>query len=335
MGSRPTAGRMDSNQACQRHKIQDTMKKLLRAIYRRLPIVRDLHVITNELRDQKQKLTSIESNIDKFGHFRRLAECANIIQAIEAIKASDPRYRDLKRLLTYGAQYWSQNYEDGMIAEIFRRIKPTTMTFVEIGVENGSETNTTALLAQGWRGWWFEGNPRSCESIRSQLKNMPTLASRLSLLEAFIAPSNIQALFREQDVPTEVDLFSLDIDLDTYHIWAALRDFRPRVIVVEYNGAFPSSQNWIHPYKPERMWDGSQAFGASLKAYELLGKEYGYSLVACDLTGINAFFVRDDLVEDNFAAPFTAENHYEPPRYHLWYRWAHPSCLFGETQRAK
>jgi hypothetical protein len=266
-----------------------------------------------------------------FARFCRLGECANIIQAIEAIKASDARYRDPKRLLVYGAQYWSQHYEDGMIAEIFRRIKPVTQTFVEIGVENGSETNTTALLSQGWRGWWFEGNPRSCESIRSQLKSMPSLASRLSLCESFVSPSNIQMLFQEQGVPAEVDLFSLDIDLDTYHIWAALRDFRPRVIVVEYNGGLPPSQNWVHPYKPERMWDGSQAFGASLKAYELLGKQFCYSLVACDLLGVNAFFVRDDLIGDNFLGPFTAENHYEPLRYGLAYRWGHPSCLFGET----
>ena len=38
-------------------------------------------------------------------------------------------------------------------------------------------------------------------------------------------------------------------------------------------------------------------------------------MVGCNYTGVTAFFVRDDLVGDHFAAPFTAENHYEPPRY--------------------
>jgi hypothetical protein len=41
----------------------------------------------------------------------------------------------------------------------------------------------------------------------------------------------------------------------------------------------------------------------------------GYSLVGCGLTGVNAFFVRDDCVGARFLAPFTAEQHYEPPRY--------------------
>jgi len=50
---------------------------------------------------------------------------------------------------------------------------------------------------------------------------------------------------------------------------------------------------------------------------ELLGRERGYSLVGCDFCGVNAFFVRDDLLGDKFEAPFTAENHYEPPRFAL------------------
>ncbi len=60
-------------------------------------------------------------------------------------------------------------------------------------------------------------------------------------------------------------------------------------------------------------------FGASLKAYEQLGGKLGYKLVGCDFHGNNAFFVRDDLAGEHFAAPFTAENHYEPTRMSLAY----------------
>jgi hypothetical protein len=161
---------------------------------------------------------------------------------------------------------------------------------------------------------------------------MPSIAARLTLREAFVSPGSIRELIRGMGVPDEIDLFSLDIDQDTYHIWAALDDFRPRVVVVEYNGALPPTTVWINPYEPGRVWDFTQAFGASLKAFEILGRKFGYSLVGCDVIGINAFFVRNDLVRDLFAAPFTAENHYEPPRYYLCYRWAHKSSFFGESQ---
>jgi len=290
------------------------------SLYRRLPVVRELRAIHDSLR----QLHSLEPSI------RRL-ETAVITQALATVKGSDPRYQDPRRLLASGAQYWSQNYEDGMIEEIFRRIGSPTKTFLEIGVGDGSENNTTALLAQGWRGWWIDGDSSGCASIRQRLQSMPSIGKRLTLHEGLVAPATIQALLQQLSVPREVDLFSLDIDQDTYHIWAALDDFRPRVIVVEYNGALPPGIAWIHPYESGRTWDGTQAFGASLKAFEILGRRRGYSLVGCELLGANAFFVREDLVGDRFAPPFTAENHYEPPRYGLNFRWAHKSSFFGES----
>ena len=82
------------------------------------------------------------------------------------------------------------------------------------------------------------------------------MASRLTLHEGFVSPATIGQLLQELGVPTEVDLFSLDIDQDTYHIWAALDDFRPRVVVVEYNGGLPPELAWIHPY--DRAEDGTE-----------------------------------------------------------------------------
>jgi hypothetical protein len=70
-------------------------------------------------------------------------------------------------------------------------------------------------------------------------------------------------------------------------------------------------------YNPEWSWRGDSYYGASLKALEKLGVDKGYRLVGCSLSGVNAFFVRDDLCGDHFHAPYTAEEHYEPPRYFL------------------
>jgi hypothetical protein len=293
------------------------LKNICGKFYRALPIVRELHFIEGQIAPVSPQMN--------------LLRACSIIQALDTIKSSDLRYRDPQRLLVYGAQYWSQNYEDGMIAEIFRRIGTVSKTFLEIGVGDGSENNTTALLVAGWKGWWIEGDETSCGSISAQLKKMPTIASRLKVRQAFVNPDDIESLLSHLEVPPEVDLFALDIDLNTYHIWAALSTFKPRVIVVEYNAGIPPSQVWIHPFEPNRVWDGTQAFGASLKAYELLGQKFGYSLVGCDLIGINAFFIRDDLLKEHFVAPFTSENHYESPRYQLVHRFGHPSKFYGET----
>ena len=50
----------------------------------------------------------------------------------------------------YGYKVFSQNDEDGIIAEIFRRIECEHKVFVEFGVENGLESNCHLLLHKGW-----------------------------------------------------------------------------------------------------------------------------------------------------------------------------------------
>src|SRR5262245_40537087 len=50
-----------------------------------------------------------------------------------------PRNADAKRLLRYGFKVYSQNDEDGIIQEIFRRIGSSNRTFVEFGAGDGLE----------------------------------------------------------------------------------------------------------------------------------------------------------------------------------------------------
>ena len=84
---------------------------------------------------------------------------------------------------------------------------------------------------------------------------------------------------------------------------------------MEYNAHFPPSTDYEVPYEASRAWDGSNFFGASLKALERPGWTKEMSLVGCDLMGVNAYFVADNLLGDKFLAPYSAERHYCPPRY--------------------
>lgn len=52
----------------------------------------------------------------------------------------------------------------------------------------------------------------------------------------------------------------------------------------------------------------------SLESLTKLAKQKGYNLVATDLKGVNAFFVRADLCEDKFADDCSARNLYNPWR---------------------
>ena len=245
--------------------------------------------------------------------------------------ARNPRYADPKRLQRHAFQVTSQNGEDGIIHEIFRRIGTTNRFFAEIGVGSGAENNTAFLLSQGWTGCWVDG---SDEFVRTLAARADLQASRLSTRVAFVTRESIGPTFREIEVPREFDLLSIDVDQNTYYVWEGLADYRPRVVVVEYNAALPPDVDWKVAYDPRRMWDGSQNFGASLNALAKLASDRGYALVGCDFTGINAFFVRSDLVGEHFAAPFTPENHHEPPRYHMTFRRMHRNAILDRATGA-
>jgi hypothetical protein len=250
---------------------------------------------------------------------------AHALAAIELDPAFRERFADPKRLIRHQFQACSQNGEDGIIHEIFRRIGTDGRIFVEIGAGDGCENNTAFLLAQGWNGYWIDGNDAFLAPLKSA-RLPPDAWIRYQVFH--VTRENIAQVLADLEVPAEFDLLSIDIDQNTYYIWEALSALRPRVIVIEYNAAFPPDIEWKVHYDPDRTWDGTQNFGASLKAYEVLGNRMGYRLVGCDLTGINAFFVRQDLVADHFASPFSASNHYEPIRYVLTHRVGHRRAIF-------
>jgi hypothetical protein len=101
---------------------------------------------------------------------------------------------------------------------------------------------------------------------------------------------------------------------------------QPRVIVIEYNAKFPPPISIAQEYQANHRWSGTDYMGSSLAALARLGKRRGYSLVGCNFPGVNAFFVRADLADGKFQAPFSATNHYHPARYFLWqlYVSGHP-----------
>lgn len=243
--------------------------------------------------------------------------CDLLAASLYAEARRSPRFQDPRRLLGAGRKVFSQHDEDGIIAEIFRRVGTTNRFFVEFGCGDGLENCTTHLLLDRWRGVWLDGSAANLEVIRERFAHLladGTLAARYT----FITAENIEALFAELRVPEELDFLSIDIDYNDYWIWRAIQRWSPRVVAIEYNASLGDTAACVAPYGATRIWDGTNFYGASLRALEALGAAKGYRLVGCNFTGVTSFFVRDDLVGDRFAAPFTAANHYEPARY--WVR---------------
>jgi len=232
---------------------------------------------------------------------------------IERIR-NNPRYNNKKSLIKFGYKVYSQNDEDGILREIFSRIGTANKTFVEFGIGNGLENNTAALLFDDWHGLWIDASTKSINAINSNLKEI-VRCGRLKAVESFITKDNINELISSNIDGSEIDLLSVDIDGNDYHVLRSITCVKPRVIVIEYNAKFAPPLSFCMDYDESHTWKNDDCFGASLKFLE--NNLDGYCLVGCSITGVNAFFVRKDLTADYFLEPFTAENHYEPARYYI------------------
>lgn len=229
----------------------------------------------------------------------------------------DRKRREHPRSLSgFGYKVFSQSDEDGIIAEIFRRIGTTDRRFVEFGVGDGLENNTLALLYQGWSGLWIDGSEQFCRTIEANYSSAMETGA-LSLINSFITRDNIDQLIASRVESGEIDLLSIDIDGNDAHVFAAIQCISPRVIVFEYNAKFGPEIDYCMAYDARHVWRKSDKFGASLKHFERLLDSRGYRCVGCNIVGTNAFFVRDDLIGDKFDDPFTSEAQFEPARYEL------------------
>jgi hypothetical protein len=195
---------------------------------------------------------------------------------------------------------FSQNGEDGVLAEIFARIGVGPRYFVEFGVQDGVQCNTRFLAeVLGWSGLYIEADAEFFAGLYERLVNRPDLAT----VQAMVTPENVQQLFRDANVPEELDLLSIDVDGQDYWIWQAIDQYRPRVVVIEYNSGIRATEQLVEPRGRAASWSALIDFyGASEGALRALGEHKGYALVHADLAGVNLFFVRKDLAT-TFTAP--------------------------------
>lgn len=255
----------------------------------------------NRLDFQSAQLRNIDTHVARLEYQAALA---------------NPRYASPLRLERFGRRYFSQNDEDGIIAEIFRRIGTTSKVFIEIAAGDGNENCTALLLGEGWSGLWVECDETNVATIKTS-KSAELASGRLQLVSEYVRRENLNRIITSGGFADGVDFLVMDIDSNDYHLLEVM-ELRPRVLCVEYFGKVAPPTHWVMPYEENptgRAW--SSPSGASLQAYEDLLTPKGYSLVGTGIAGMNAFFVRSELVEGKFEAPFTAYNHFNPSRY--WY----------------
>ncbi|MBS7703526.1 hypothetical protein [Chelatococcus asaccharovorans] len=300
-----------------------------------------------ETRDLVARIARIEQHLDRLAQLsvtqaeqaqaqrflqeKTCAELAYLNGLMRVVSADVVNASAGHPLLGAKTNLFSQNYEDAIISAIFGRIGSGQKRFLEVGVGDGTENNTRLLLELGWRGAWVECDPAAVAAIKHRLADY-LADGRLVLIEEAVTAETINDVVARCGLSGEIDFLSLDIDMNTSHVWRAL-SLKARVACLEYNASFPPEVEFEVAYDPQAAWQGSSYFGASLLSLDTIARQKTMALVGCDLMGINAFFVRQDLAEAHFAGPHTPAAHYQPPRYALAGARGHPRAA-GRFARA-
>jgi hypothetical protein len=207
-------------------------------------------------------------------------------------------------LQDYEFKIFSQWGEDGIIQRLINNIEIKHKTFIEFGVETFVEANCRFLMMHdNWRGFVMDG---SAENINFLKQSYFYWRYDLKAVSAFITRDNINALLEHSGFDADVGILSVDLDGVDYHVLEAINGFSPRILICEYNATFGEKRAISVPYDPQFRRTAKHSsnlyFGASLPAMVHLASKKGYSLVGTNSAGHNAFFVRNDLLNERIKA---------------------------------
>lgn len=159
-------------------------------------------------------------------------------------------------MIKFSSNVYSQFGEDGIIAEVIKRLPPLTPVAVEFGGHDGTFcSNTKRLAEQGWQCYMFDMEPRHPSVIQKE-----------------ITPNNVNEL-------PPCSVLSIDCDGPDAGIWFAYTG-KPDLVIIEINSSLDPDVDFYHPAK-----------GANYSYMKRLGEEKGYTLL-CH-TG-NMLFIRND-----------------------------------------
>ena len=193
----------------------------------------------------------------------------------------------MDEILEYRKKITSQDGEDGVLLEIFKRLEVEKGVCVEFGAWDGKHLSNTWNLwnNEGWRSVLIEGDEKKFIDLKNEYGEHENLTLVCKYVE-IEGDASLDAILLETDIPKDFDLLSIDIDGDDYHVWKHFNEFRPKVVIIEHNPSIPPSMELVDT-------PNSREFGASALSMLKLAQEKKYVLVACTRT--NMIFIKKEL----------------------------------------
>jgi hypothetical protein len=199
-----------------------------------------------------------------------------------------------------GFRVFSQFEEDGKLLFVFSVLGMSNKTFVEIGSDDGVNSNSANLYFNfGWHGLFIDGKQRSIKrGVKFFSKYPHPWFFSPKFICARVTRENVNELIEDAGYKGEIGLLSIDIDGNDYWVWDAITVIDPQVVIIETHNEF-GMNNIVVPYDPNYFYPGKHPIyhGASPVAMNRLANKKGYRLVGANELGFNFIFVKNGLAD--------------------------------------
>jgi hypothetical protein len=167
---------------------------------------------------------------------------------------------------------------------------------------------------RNWKGLVFDGTEANITALAGQAMYW---MHDLTAKPAFVTAENIDNLITSANFAGPLGILSIDVDGNDYWIWDAISSVQPAIVICEVNPILGDMRPVTVPYDPNfqrfHAHYSGLYFGASIAALRHLAQRKGYTFLGTNSNGINAFFVRNELV--HYIGPLLEETRAYPSRH--------------------
>lgn len=190
----------------------------------------------------------------------------------------------MKNLKDYACNVYSQKGEDGIIEQVLKIIDEIDFWCVEFGAWDAQYMSNTFNLikSKNYSAILIEADKNKYVDLVKNTKIYPNV-SPINAYVGWEGEKKLDAILKKTNIPFNFDILSIDVDGNDYHIWNALDEYRPKIVIIEFNQTIPEHIEFI------QKADETINCGSSIRALYNLGKKKKYELICT--TDFNAIFV--------------------------------------------
>jgi len=202
------------------------------------------------------------------------------------------RERERERLIDfdfniYKKNMFSQNGEDGIIEEIFKRLSDVSdKRCCEFGAWDGKFLSNTCNLITNHNYWaiLIESDKKKFDELNVNFPDKKII--KINKFVNFSGENSLDNILENKSFNKDFDFLSIDIDGCDYWIFESLSKFMPKIICIEFNPSIPNKVEFVQ----EKNMKINQ--GSSAKSIIDLGLKKNYFPIAS--TYCNLFFVHNN-----------------------------------------